>query len=141
MDKENLSGRVEKDLLERVRNKFPAGNKTESYRAAFIAALDCNTREHVPTVGLDESVTQIVEKLLQERNTPEHTSSLALQDIVTQDDIISMLKVRDDQIGGLLETVDLIINFISASPKWGSYLKQRKEEESIISEPPVPFDD
>ena len=58
MDKENLSGRIERDLLEKVWERFPGANKTESYRSAFLAALDCNTREHVPTVGLSESVTQ-----------------------------------------------------------------------------------
>ena len=95
MNKENLSGRVEKDLLEKVREKFPGANKTESYRAAFLAALDCNTREHVSTVGLEESVTQRLEALEEKCNTVGHTSPKGLGDIVTQTEVIQMLDVRE----------------------------------------------
>ena len=95
MNKENLSGRVEKDLLEKVRKKFPGANKTESYRAAFLAALDCNTREHVSTVGLEESVTQRLEALEEKCNTVGHTSPKGLGDIVTQTEVIQILDVRE----------------------------------------------
>ena len=95
MNKENLSGRVEKDLLEKVREKFPGANKTESYRAAFLAALECNTREHVSTVGLEESVTQRLEALEEKCNTVGHTSPKGLGDIVTQTEVIQILDVRE----------------------------------------------
>ena len=95
MNKENLSGRVEKDLLEKVREKFPGANKTESYRAAFLAALDCNTREHVSTVGLEKSVTQRLEALEEKCNTVGHTPPKGLGDIVTQTEVIQILDVRE----------------------------------------------
>lgn len=56
--KENLSGRVELSILKRIWNTYPAKNKTESYKLAFLAALDCNTGEHTSPLGSGDFVTQ-----------------------------------------------------------------------------------
>ena len=58
MNTENLSGRIERELLEKVWEKFKGKTKTDSYRAAFLCALDCNTREHTTPLASGESVTQ-----------------------------------------------------------------------------------
>ncbi len=90
MDKGELSGRIDKEILEKVWAKFP-GTKTESYKAALLASLDCDTLGHTPPLALDDSVIQIINQrieALERRDTRGHGETKGLENIVTQIDTL-----------------------------------------------------